>query len=151
MVRTFQEEVCQHTPSQLPHKPSVPNLETITTCIKLIKEEAKETEEALWKCVNAYSADARPEDNYFGPNSVMALAEVADGLVDEIYVCLYTANRLGLDLSAFFEEAQRTNMLKKGGIIDKHGKLQKPPGWEPPHMATIVLQQVADAKAASNG
>lgn len=69
-------------------------------------------------------------------------AEIADGLGDMMYVIFYTANRYGIDLGPVFEEIQRSNMTKVGGVIDVNGKLQKPSTYSPADLTPILLEQL---------
>lgn len=117
---------------RLPTALVVPDDDAIELCISLITEEAGETSEALDHLKSGMYAHGGEE----------LIAEMADGLVDTIYVCFYTANRFGLDLNAIWTEVQRTNMMKVGGIIDARGKQQKPSGWRPPNHVPEIERQM---------
>ena len=69
------------------------------------------------------------------------LAEIADGIVDTIYVCIGTALEYGIDIEPIFEEVHRTNMLKTGGAIRTDGKILKPQNWQPPRIEEILKAQ----------
>lgn len=69
------------------------------------------------------------------------IVEIADAIADLIYVALYTANAYGLYMEPIFQEVQRSNMAKKGGPKAANGKQQKPEGWAPPDIASIVKAQ----------
>ena len=82
--------------------------------VKLIKEEAKETCDAIER------GD---------------LVEAVDGLCDLLYVTLGAAVEFGIDIEPIFDEVHRTNMLKEGGGTRSDGKTLKPPGWVAPDIA----------------
>jgi len=105
--------------------PATPASERILLRQSLIDEEATETCLAL--------ADLTDETH--------AMAEVADGLVDTIYVCIGAALELGIDLDPLFEEVHRTNMAKVGGQSRSDGKIMKPPGWQAPRIAELLKAQ----------
>lgn len=114
------------------------DLQTMRLCIALIDEEYTETTQALYHTINAMYRNA--EDK---PAIAIALSEVMDGILDTIYVLVYTANMCGLDLSPGWEEVQRTNMAKKGGTKASNGKQMKPDDWTPPDLLSIVKEQMA--------
>lgn len=76
------------------------------------------------------------------------LAQMADALVDLVYVALGTAHLMGLPWDALFAEVQRANMTKqratsveesqagtgRGHILD----VIKPPGWTPPNIEGVL-------------
>lgn len=88
--------------------------------VKLIREEAKET------------CDAIEEGDLVG---------AIDGVCDLIYVALGTAVEFGLDLEPIFDEVHRSNMAKKGGAVREDGKRLKPEGWTPPDVAGEINKQ----------
>lgn len=61
-----------------------------------------------------------------------------DGLLDLEFVCEGSAVELGWDSEGGFAEVTRSNMTKRGGRIDEHGKLQKPEGFEPPRLERFI-------------
>lgn len=67
-----------------------------------------------------------------------AWVEVIDALCDMIVTIHNTTNAMNLDLEPFFDEVHRTNMLKKGGMLNEKGKRLKPPGWKPPQLRPIL-------------
>lgn len=125
-VRLFMTEVKNLA---LPEYPDIPVTPTRNLCAALIREEALETALALARAPDALEA-------------MDVLVEVADGLADLIYVCLYTANAYGIDMEPVWNEVQRTNMAKKGGPIREDGKAMKPTGWEPPNIKAILEAQI---------
>lgn len=55
-----------------------------------------------------------------------------------LYVVFGTAIEFGVDLTPFFAEVHRTNMLKVGGATRADGKILKPDGWEPLRIAMML-------------
>jgi hypothetical protein len=74
------------------------------------------------------------------------MIEVADGIVDDIYVLVGMAIELGLPLHALWNEVQRSNMAKAVLQPDgsyrvvrrADGKILKPEGWTPPDIAGVL-------------
>lgn len=98
-------------------EPCLPSLERRSLRAALIKEEADETCDAIFK------GD---------------FAETVDGLCDLLYVVFGTALEFGVDLDAFFDEVHATNMRKEGGNTRFDGKILKPKGWQPPRIAEML-------------
>lgn len=92
--------------------------------VRLIEEEAAEF---------AQAAEAR---------DVVAMI---DALCDLLYVTYGAAVTLGVDLEPFFAEVHRSNMAKQGGPVRVDGKQLKPPDWQPPRLAEILAEQMAQA------
>ena len=88
--------------------------------VKLIREEAKETTDAIKR------GD---------------LVEAVDGICDLLYVTIGTAIEFGLDIAPIFDEVHRSNMAKRGGEKRADGKSLKPPGWTPPDVAGEIEKQ----------
>ena len=68
------------------------------------------------------------------------LGELADALVDLVYVAKGTANLLGLPWAALWNDVQRANMAKVRGV-GKRGNLVdciKPVGWVPPKTNDVL-------------
>jgi phosphoribosyl-ATP pyrophosphohydrolase len=92
--------------------------------VKLIREEAKETCDAI---------------------EVGDLIEAIDGICDLLYVTIGTAVEFGIDIQPFFDEVHRSNMAKEGGGKDADGKTLKPSGWAPPDIkGTLELQSTME-------
>ena len=68
------------------------------------------------------------------------LADIAQELADVVYVAYGTAYSLGIPLDLVLAEVHRANMRKIGpfGPILKDGKVQKPPGWQPPDVSGVM-------------
>ena len=69
------------------------------------------------------------------------LPNVADGIVDLIYVLIGAAATYGIDLRPVWDAVHAANMSKEGGGTRADGKILKPPGWEPPDVAGILARQ----------
>lgn len=69
------------------------------------------------------------------------LPELADAIVDSIYVLLGLACRLGIEIEPLWAEVHRANMRKVGGPKDSNGKQTKPAGWQPPRIAELLREQ----------
>jgi predicted HAD superfamily Cof-like phosphohydrolase len=69
------------------------------------------------------------------------IEEVADGLVDLIYVTCRVALIWGIDLRPIWEEVHQANMLKEGGETRADGKLLKPINWIPPNITKVLAEQ----------
>ena len=75
------------------------------------------------------------------------LAEVADGLVDLVYVAIGTAELMGLPWADLWAAVQRANMAKIRAIPGKkEGKrnsqfdIIKPDGWTPPNIHEVLMK-----------
>ena len=102
--------------------PAVPTFVTAWSLgLTLIKEEVRELEESM-----------QDRD----------MPAIADGIADGIYVLLWTANALGIDLEPVWNTIQSANMEKVSpAVFREDGKLLKPPGWKHPDIATILEAQ----------
>ncbi len=72
------------------------------------------------------------------------VVEIADGLVDLIYVAVGTALELGIPLEKVWDEVHRSNMAKVDpatGEVRKRedGKVLKPEGWTPPNVRGVLF------------
>lgn len=102
--------------------PEFPSDERVELRKRLIKEEIDETLTAL---------DGRD------------MVEVADGIIDSIYVLVGMGLELGLPLDDLWREVQHSNMSKAVMQPDgsykvlkrPDGKVTKPEGWKPPDIA----------------
>lgn len=68
--------------------------------------------------------------------------EILDALADTMYVLYGCALDCGVDVDAAFERVHEANMKKLGAdgkpIIDGHGKIRKPDGWQAPDLSDLV-------------
>lgn len=116
-----------------------PNQEAIRLALTLVDEEwNKETLPELYK--------------YLREPSRENLVEVADGIVDTIYVLCQLARSVGIDLDRHWDEVQRANMRKVEGGVRKRedGKVLKPEGWQPPNHLEILFKH-SDELARKEG
>lgn len=70
------------------------------------------------------------------------LAEMADALIDLVYVTKGTALELGLPWENLWQDVQRANMAKVIGKTKRNISFDvaKPPGWEPPNTLQILME-----------
>ncbi len=111
----FEREVCHKILSDIPH---IPDKETKEIRMMLIREEVKETLDAM---------------------EVGDLVEIGDGIADSIVVLIGTALHYGIPLDDIWDEVHKTNMAKKDGPIREDGKRLKPAGWQPPDVKGILI------------
>lgn len=102
--------------------PSSPAIRRPALRAELIREEARETVEAI---------------------EAGDLIGAIDGMCDLLCVVYGTALEFGIDLAPFWNEVHRTNMAKAGGPVRADGKRLKPPGWTPPDIAGVLRGLVA--------
>lgn len=69
------------------------------------------------------------------------LVEIADALVDLIYVVKAVGVVYGIDLEPIFNEVHRSNMTKVGGHKSPTGKWIKPDSYEPAQLKPILQAQ----------
>jgi len=129
-VRTFMRAAGQ----QWAHIPEFPSVETIDLGLRLIHEEWDELGDAVAD-VPIAPMEVTPEEKQ------QILANVADALGDLLYVVTWNALAWGLPMPEIMEEIQRANMAKfgPGSFKDEHGKVQKPPGWQPPDIKQFTV------------
>lgn len=118
-----------------------PNISAVRLARSLVEEEwEKETEEALAK--------------YLAHPSMENLAELADGIVDSVYVLLQLARALGIPFDEHWTAVHEANMSKvmhTGKVLKREdGKVLKPYGWKAPNHWEI-LKQFSDWKAFQEG
>jgi len=80
------------------------------------------------------------------------LVEVADALVDIVYVCVGMARVMGIPFTECWDEVQKTNMTKITGKFAKENNIKctklpphpeyvmKPLDWTPPNLKDILLK-----------
>ena len=92
---------------QLPHTPpAAPSPDVVDLRYRLVNEEAAELLRALRNVANRIS-DGQPI-------TLAHLAEITDGALDTIFVCLGTLIHFGVDPTDSWVEVCRTNMAKFG-------------------------------------
>ena len=126
------------------------NFDQAELYLKLIIEECNETEDAMsflrsHMLSNLLSIDAQHQ----------MIADVADGAIDTIYVCLGLLHSLGLDPQPLWDEVQRSNMSKAipvengDGTVTmavkrrEDGKILKPATFSHPNLLDIVKARYA--------
>jgi predicted HAD superfamily Cof-like phosphohydrolase len=80
-------------------------------------------------------------NEYYNAEYADDLVEIADALADIIYIACGTAVSYGIPLDRVFTEVHRSNMAKlvDGKVLRRSdGKIQKPEGWTPPDIETIL-------------
>lgn len=102
-------------------EPELPDVETRTLRVNLIKEELAELEEAL-------------QDN--------DIVEVADALTDLLYVIYGAGHSFGIDLDSCFAEVHSSNMSKLGPngrpVYREDGKVLKGPHYREPNIRAVL-------------
>lgn len=68
------------------------------------------------------------------------LVEMADALIDILYVTYGAAVVMGIDLEPLFAEVHRSNMTKHGRL-DGAGKVTKGSEWSPPQIERLLMEQ----------
>lgn len=119
MVREFTKKFKQ----PIPETPSFPAKDIIKLRIELIREEFQELKDAI-------------KDN--------DIVEVADALVDIVYVTLGAAAAFGIDFDSCFNEIHDSNMSKLGKdgepVYRKDGKVIKGEFYRPPNLRDIIFK-----------
>ncbi len=123
-----------HQVTDLPHPDSLTSLpgeDSLALRQDLIEEEVNnELMPALTRLqtLQVNSTDLAREE---------VMVEIADGIIDAIYVLVGAGVTLGMPLRKVWDEVQRSNMAKvEGGIRRREdGKILKPEGWTPPDIA----------------
>ncbi len=101
----------------------------------LVREEFEEFRTAL-----NLNDDGQPRE--LEGQARVQLCDIADSLVDQIYVLVGTALEFGIPLDRVWNEVQRANMSKVGpdGVRKRaDGKVLKPEGWTPPDIEKAVF------------
>ncbi len=105
--------------------PALLDKELMNFRVKFLQEELDET------------IDAFEDGNIF---------DVADGLIDLVYVAIGTAELMGLPWKELWNEVQKANMAKERAIKEEDSKrgstfdVIKPEGWTPPDIATVLAK-----------
>lgn len=121
-VKQFQDAFVDR---EMPMKPTMPPAEIIELRQKLLEEEVKEIRDAE------------------------TLVEMADGIVDAMYILIGTAHEIGIAdrLIMLFDEVHRSNMSKlpEDGvpILREDGKVIKPDTYSPPNLEKIMERDFA--------
>lgn len=129
----------------VPGHPTEPSRECRLLRAKLILEEALETIQALgFEVVPNGDADHVHKNGVtYQERYPFDIVEVADGCADISVVTIGTLSACGIADDALLREVDRSNMAKfEGGVKhDQYGKIQKPAGWKPPDIRTVLNNQ----------
>lgn len=118
-VKKFMQAVSQETPDS----PKWPDQNTLDLRESLQEEEHKEYKDAV---------------------RARNLKEVADAIVDQLYVIYGTGAAFGLPIDQMFDEVNRSNMSKLGEdgkpILSENGKVLKGPNYSPPNLSQFLAE-----------
>lgn len=119
------------------NKPGTPTGDLSKTYRGLFDEEVAETNEAWAKLLEAKS----------DVDLLEATTELADGLLDTIYIAMGWLHAMGLEPKALWAEVHNSNMAKVDPVTGQmvkngNGKILKPEGWKPPQLLPIVARQL---------
>lgn len=139
-----------------PDRPTMPVMQVRIGRLKWIAEE-------LCELANAYGVEidvnnrGGSKDNFvatpmerpiFEENSIDALVEAYDAVIDLMVFAIGTGVAMGTDLEPGWEEVHRSNMSKFiDGWKRPDGKWQKGPSYSPAKLRPIVLAQIEAAAA----
>lgn len=126
----------------VPILPKHPDLKTIGMRIKIVEEESTELLRALYRAEIVKGTLTPTVDR------LQNLVDIADAVVDSVYVNVGTALAFGIPIEQVFEIVRQANMAKLGGPKREDGKQLKPPGWIPPEPQITDLITGAWANAA---
>lgn len=117
-IKDFMSTGLQDTPP----RPGIPSFRTMQLRARLIKEEAGETDEAIFST---------------------KLPEIAKECIDLLVVTIGTLIAYGVDPRPLWDAVHASNMdkFRNGLRKDAGGKILKPIGWIKPDMAKLILDQ----------
>ena len=72
---------------------------------------------------------------------VVDIVDMADAIADLKYVLEGTNLAFGIDGQGVWEEVHAANMRKASGPVSPEGKRLKPPGWKPPNILQVLVNQ----------
>lgn len=110
---------------------TIPSVRSIQLRLRLHNEERREVDDEMVQVLLRARAGRAP----------LNLAALAKELVDEVYVLVGTAVKLGIDFDGAFAEVHRSNMSKAvDGVFQKDagGKVMKGPNYTPPDMQSFI-------------
>ncbi len=121
-------------------EPKFPSEERVQLRFDLIREEFEELRAMLISFeTKIYDGQEKVMLAKTPEGQRLQMCDVADGLVDLIYVCVGAALEFGIPLDAVWKEVQRANMSKADGPNRADGKQLKPEGWVPPDVDCAVF------------
>ena len=112
------------------------DLEGIKLGLKLIEEETEEFREAVENLFE--NTECGEGEDVLNDNR----EDLAKELVDILYVCHWTAAKIGIDTNEAFRRVHASNMSKLGPdgkpVKREDGKVLKGPGYHAPDLSDIV-------------
>ncbi|MBM7846128.1 hypothetical protein [Herpetosiphon giganteus] len=115
-VRAFHEAIGM----ELPDSPQLPSVAVQVLRQTLLQEEYTELQAAL------------------AAGDLVAIAQEA---ADLLYVTYGLCLAYGIELNPVFAEVHRANLAKTTGPRRADGKQLKPADWQPPDVASVLVQQ----------
>ncbi len=115
-VRAFHEAIGM----ELPDSPQLPSVAVQALRQTLLQEEYTELQAAL------------------AAGDLVAIAQEA---ADLLYVTYGLCLAYGIELNPVFAEVHRANLAKTTGPRRADGKQLKPADWQPPDVASVLVQQ----------
>ncbi|WP_152346635.1 nucleoside triphosphate pyrophosphohydrolase family protein [Brevibacterium sp. CFH 10365] len=101
----------------------------------MLTEEFSEHKQAL-------TALKQANENHSPSGIKDAMTELADSLVDMVYIILGTAHAYGLDFDELWGAVHRNNLTKidpeTGLVLKVNGKVQKPEGYVPVDLRSLI-------------
>jgi predicted HAD superfamily Cof-like phosphohydrolase len=89
-------------------------------------------------------------DEYLTGEQTDDIVEIADALIDLIYIAVGTAITYGIPFEKVWNEVHRSNMAKLGPngevLRREDGKVKKPEGWQPPNIRSILEAKLDDGE-----
>ena len=112
------------------------DLEGIKLGLKLIEEETEEFREAVETLFE--NTECGEGEDVLNDNR----EDLAKELTDILYVCYWTAAKIGIDVNEAFRRVHASNMSKLGPdgkpVKREDGKVLKGPGYHAPDLSDIV-------------
>ncbi len=112
------------------------DLEGIKLGLKLIEEETEEFREAVENLFE--NTECGEGEDVLNDNR----EDLAKELTDILYVCYWTAAKIGIDVNEAFRRVHASNMSKLGldgkPVKREDGKVLKGPGYHAPDLSDIV-------------
>jgi len=127
-----------------PPTPRVPAADRVRLRAKLITEEYFEFMDSICEFDMCAKLDQVRQDIMRSIDDMkpdVDLVEMVDALADIDYVVEGTRLEFGVNGEPIADEVHRTNLAKLGGGTDESGKRKKPPGWQPPRITALLLEQ----------
>lgn len=101
----------------------------------MLTEEFSEHKQAL-------AALKQANENHSPSGIKDAMTELADSLVDMVYIILGTAHAYGFDFDELFAAVHENNLTKidpeTGLVLKENGKVQKPVGYVPVDLRSLI-------------